>query len=703
MTSKISYFNIMRQSARQRIWYGACMALVLFIALPVAAMLHFSGDAAELAKRGVSDAGYILDNMKTDFRAFVGGGYPLTSIAVGAGALLAAWSGLSYLHSSRNLDLMHSLPVKREKIFMAQTGASLLLFAVPYAANLLLVSILGALLGIYEPDMAGISLAAFFVHLIFFLAVYFFGSAAMLLTGKLLAGILGSLVLLGYLPGAALLLWQLPSIFYSTYSRASRSAEMAVSAAVYSSPVCSLGDFCVRAGKMGKPGAYWRFFSDKGWELLAFGAAAGLVMGALSWYLARIRPSKGAGHSLVFRRTEGAFKLALLPVLGIAGGQFFLSLGELNGGARDAWFWFGIVFSLIICSALIEIIYHFDRKRLLDHKLCTGIAILLTVGTGAWFQMDLGGFDNFLPAASRVKAMAVSYYNWYGSVMTEDGEMDVQTYLEKYGMMEAFDPIYRLAQEGVDAVRGGAPEDTQMTGITVIYQMENGQIKQREYEIPTAALRETEALLYEQEAYRNVMFPILTRDPDAVRVMNVHDPAVSVDLMQMSSEESAELVRTYQEELSTMSYEQLLEPASAILRFCDPDGSWIGNGLPVSRYFERTLAVLKERGCVPDASLNNIKISSITVNCRPADKDGTESEAESSDSAVYTLPDDIEAVRKNLVWDENNWLLGLSDTFEQDILVDVEGINAQGESVYISCRYPRGKIPEPVKEFCGLD
>lgn len=219
--------------------------------------------------------------------------------------------------------MLHSLPVKKETIFFAETWASLLLFAVPYAVNLLLANIVGAVRGIYEPDMAGVSLTAFAVHLVFFLAIYFFGAAAMILTGKLLAGILGSLTLLGFLPVLALLLLQLPRLFFSTYCQTPPVASAAADIAKYLSPAYSLGACCVRTGSVGDGGSYWDWtLAVLCREPILLAAIAGIAMGVLSWRLVKIRPSEGAGRALVFGRTEGAFKLALLPVLGLFGGLF---------------------------------------------------------------------------------------------------------------------------------------------------------------------------------------------------------------------------------------------------------------------------------------------------------------------------------------------------------------------------------------------
>ena len=707
MTSKISYSKMVKYSMGQRAWYGALLALAFFLCFPLTAMLEFYRNADTMAAMQVTDVQNILQEMRNGLRAFLAGGNPLTALTVAGGALLAAWTGLSYLHSSRKLDMVHSLPVKKEKIFLAETTASVLLFVIPYAVNLVLANLVGIFQGIYSPDLPLVSLAAMAVHLIVFLAVYFFAAVAMLLTGKLLTGILGSVVLLVYLPGLVQLLLALPGIFYETYSGTSGGTTAVAAVFRYLSPAYGLAALCRRIGISGLDANFWGYaMKNQWWEPLLCTVAAGAAMGMLALWLAKIRPSEGAGRSLVFPRTEGIIKLALLPVLGLAGGLFFRTLGDASGaGARDGWFWFGVVFTVAVCSIVIEMIYHFDRKHLLDHKLCTGIAVLVTAAVGVWFQMDLGGYDTFLPQESRIASMAVCYSSWYG-LMDENGEAEnMSDWLDENGQLEDFSPIYQLARQGVDIAKNGASEG-EYDFATVIYRLKNGQEKRRYYRLPVSGMRDAEEALYQEEAYRTAIWPALNMDAADIGIEMVRDPGTTVNLRQMSQEERMQLVRTYQKELASMTYEQMQEPPVALISLCSlPGWAPIGSDMPINSNFTETLALLKDRGFVPDPEMKDIRITRITVEYYP---DYSETDAWQTDStATETVllaetPEDIEAVRQNLVWDQNYWLMASRDKFEENIFVYVEGVNEQGESVSASFRYPVGKLPEMVKEFFGI-
>lgn len=704
MTSKISYSKMVKHSMGQRIWYGALLGLAFFLCFPLMVMLEFSGDMYWVHP---ADKLEVLQGMKESLRAFLAGGNPFAALSVGGGALLAAWTGLSYLHSSRKLDMVHSLPVKKEKLFLAESTASVLLFLIPYAGNLVLANLVGLFGGIYAPDLPLVSLAALVMHLIFFLAVYSFGALAMLLTGKLLTGIIGSGVFLLYLPGLTALLMELPGVFYETYCGHSQEALTAAGICQYLSPAYSLAALSVRIGRGGLAADFWSYaLQAQWWEPLLCSALMGAAIGALNLWLVKIRPSEGAGRSLVFGRTEGIIKLALLPVLGLAGGLFFRALGDAGStGFRDGWFWFGVIFTVAVCSIFIEVIYHFDRKRLLDHKFCTGIAILGTVTLGAWFQMDLGGYDTYLPQESQIRSMAISYSSWFGLMEDDDGEtVDTTDWLEQNGQLEEFSSVYQLAWQGVDMVRYGAGEDTsgEYDYATVIYQLKNGRKEKRHYLLPVSGMQELEQELYQIEAYRMALWPVLNMDAENIGISTVQDPGNTVDLHQMGQDDRKELAEIYQKELAAMSYQQMQEPPVATITLCKmPEWDPVGGDMPINRYFTETLKFLKARGFDPDPAMETTKITRITVECY-REPETWDDRAATERVFVAETPEDIESVREDLVWDADYWLMRSRNKYEKDIYAYVEGINAQGESVSMGFRYPQGKLPEAVKEFYGL-
>ena len=92
--------------------------------------------------------------------------------------------------------------------------------------------------------------------------------------------------------------------------------------------------------------------------------------------------------------------LTMLSALGL--GLFFYMMRSSMG-----WAVFGILFGGGICHCVVEIIYHFDFKKLFSHKLqlvCCLVASLLIMVV---FRYDLLGYDRYLPKAGQVREAAV--------------------------------------------------------------------------------------------------------------------------------------------------------------------------------------------------------------------------------------------------------------------------------------------------------
>ena len=149
MTSRVSYFKMTVNEMKRRSWYGAAAFLGFFCAFPLMTMLRFQsvGDIARNVQ-DVAERENAIIAMKQDFLSYVGGGDVVLMFLIPFIALLGAWSGLSWLHSKKKMDLMGSLPVRREKLFITESLATLLLAMIPYVCNLILALLVAGAKGI---------------------------------------------------------------------------------------------------------------------------------------------------------------------------------------------------------------------------------------------------------------------------------------------------------------------------------------------------------------------------------------------------------------------------------------------------------------------------------------------------------------------------------------------------------------------------
>ena len=114
MMSGISFIRLIWENIRHRGWFAALSAIVLFLLMPVYAMLYLDGQG--IFQNEVNITEYIQEA----FSGLINGN---TFIPLGAAifalAMLAAMSGFAFIHSREQLDFYHSLPLRRGTWFAA--------------------------------------------------------------------------------------------------------------------------------------------------------------------------------------------------------------------------------------------------------------------------------------------------------------------------------------------------------------------------------------------------------------------------------------------------------------------------------------------------------------------------------------------------------------------------------------------------------
>ena len=210
MKSRILSFSVLIETMRKQIWVPALIILGFFLCLPVAGMISMGWLQAD----GREHADMI--RVYTEFLA--GSNLPFYAMMTVGSAVLAGVSGFSWLHSRVKTDFYHSLPIRREKLFVSQVILDMAYFAVPYLVNLFLAYVVGLMYGVLQGYAVRVSLESFVFQLLFYLLIYFVVVLAMLLSGKVLAGVMGAAVLMFYGPLLDMVLRGTASTFFSTYA-----------------------------------------------------------------------------------------------------------------------------------------------------------------------------------------------------------------------------------------------------------------------------------------------------------------------------------------------------------------------------------------------------------------------------------------------------------------------------------------------------
>lgn len=554
MTSRVSYFKMVTSGMKRRIWYGATAFFVFFCAFPLMAMMRFQS-VKEITEciQDVSEREYQLNMLKEEFQLFLGGGDLFLMFLIAGIALLGAWSGLSWLHSRRKMDMMGSLPVRREKIFLTESMVTFLLAGSAYVINMILALAVGASKGIVTGEAAAASLAGLGIYLIYFVMFYFCGTLAMLLTGKILTGILGTGVFMVIAPVIYGVLQAYLHLFFKTYVSGEGTGMNQV--ITWLSPAGNYLNFTAVMGR------YWDGMTEAiafPWITLVAAVVMGIVFAGFSFWLMKVRKAESAEKSMAFVKTEGVIKGIILYPLILGGGLFFVALSSINGQGNDNWIWFGLLFTAIVGGILIEIIYYFDRKQIFGHKIWTGISFGAAALTAVFFVFDIIGYDKWLPKEEEIAHAAMydnSGYSWWDY---SDGSHTAAGYIQNN--LEQFQGkgVLELAREGVENLDRDSWEEN-YTSVEVYFQLKNGKVVKRGYTVSDQLYRKTEREMFEEKAYREVEIPIMYADDSKIQIQGIRHWNQNISLDELSNKEKRELIRKYQEDLRTLSFDKIYE------------------------------------------------------------------------------------------------------------------------------------------------
>ena len=187
MTYGKLFFRLLREDFRRRAWSFFLGLFVFFLALPAAYQLLYGSMTFE-AVPAVKAA-----------RELFSLGNSLIALITGAASVICAPGGFAYLFRRSTTDYYHSLPVRREFLFLVKYCCGILIYALPFGICLLLTLPLIAAKGGLTPEVLTDAYMLFVVHMTAYLVLYSVALTAVFLTGTLVVSILmaGTLFLYG--------------------------------------------------------------------------------------------------------------------------------------------------------------------------------------------------------------------------------------------------------------------------------------------------------------------------------------------------------------------------------------------------------------------------------------------------------------------------------------------------------------------------
>lgn len=587
MTKRVSDLKLLAEDIRRRSWLIFMILAGALLLLPFALQMELSALEYGNPVQAAEDLKWLRQTQMDIAERILGGGNFLVLLGCMFAAVAAAVTGFSYLQSRKQVDFYHSLPVRRERLLFSRFLGGCLMTVIPYGAALALAlfGVAGAH-GLFCGELAKTALQGLGVFLLLFLVFYILSVLAMLLTGRILTGILltGFFYLYGIL--CVGMVQRMMSYYFETYYDPAggnfRSQDFVSPVSLAVKIVSRL-----KAGETVHPGI---------WIFLGITAVLLLILCVAAY---RKRALEAAGNAFVWRWMEPVIKTAAV----IPGSLWIANLLQMLGYlGNPSMMILTVALAALILTGVIEFIYSQDLKNIWRHKISgiaglSGAVLLLLAFQGDWF-----GYDRWLPAKSQVEAMSLYYGE--GEGVFYDGSWYIprrtQQALEQ-GLTENFDPLYEMAGEAVQ--KQGEDSGGTLASVVLRYRLKSGRDAWRQYMVPAGTADEALDQLSRDPAFREQAYPLSDRGPENVADVSFRDWKDLHDNYQavyMERQELQELLEIFRREEASYSYQELKEksPLGSLMLNSPWEGGYEGSSIEYYIYpeFQETLRFLEQKG-----------------------------------------------------------------------------------------------------------
>lgn len=737
MTSKSLCFKLMKEDWKRRAWTIAltCLGLIFTILIPVAIK------CSEFMEEEATWTYSVRRMMANNVVELLGANRMAVTVLLAAGVLWAI-SGFHYLHNSKKVDFYHSIPVKRVTLFLSVYVNGILIPGGIYLVMQLLSTALAVHANVGMNYIEMIPVKYYVINMVYYSMLYTTAVLAMMMTGNVVVALLGDLVFWGYGPMVTALVRLYYEWFHTYYE--TRESLMELSRFVkYSSPFSNY-IFALQMMESGE----MRIRDILGAVLVT------VALAVLAYSLYKIRPSEAARKAMAFPGTEMPIRVLLVIPVSLAFGMLFHAIR-----ATVFWLIFGTVMGVLLIHCIMEIIYHFDFRKLFGHRIQLGICMAVAVLLSLAGYYDWYGYDSWLPNPSKVSeaAVVIGYQdNWvtYGfpkkeMVVNPENGQEEDSYYWAYKSTDEYvfehmklKDIYSVVEaakkgvlsdsmrrkEGHGAFRYDFSQDEEWERWVIRFKMNNGKVVYRNYSIlmddEMKAIRST---IHDNVEYKQGTYPILTQTASDTAMVNFQQynkrQAVDLDYEQMTR-----LLNVYQREFEALTLDtRRKELPIGTIQFMTREHFEANEYEKTRKYYDRmdnrcyypvypsftrTLELLKEAG-VTWVELDEDAVSEVAIYYNNYDNLDYESSSWTSKEKaegitgkeiVYDKPEDLKELVPALFFRD---YYDMNGYYEADIVsyVDVTAVLAErdGSDVKKAVKGRGGAVETEAREVFYLD
>ena len=637
MTSRNSFFNLLKEDFRRRLWTVILSSLVFFATFVVAFTMVLQNLVSNYSRASLNYTNEIMvERVSSRLCQDFYGVYPWFMLVAVVGAVICGMSGFAYLHSRKQMDFYHSLPVKREVIFSVRLINGVLIYAVPYLVGLLYTYLLCVLYGVMTWDIFFCGLFMFVLHFMGYLVMYLGVILAMMLTGKLVIAFFGICIINLYAPLVYALGWVLKDTFLVTGYEGSMDFETALAVTRWFSPTSFYVSMVTEISESESTKGFWLLFVF----FLLFAA----VLTVLNLWLYKKRASEKADTAMAFKVTEPVFRVLISIPVGVVVGLLFYAIQyDYNWGVSVFWLIFGGLLGGFLCHGIMEALYNGDIKKCLSHKVQMAVTMVLAAAIPLIFLYDIFGYDSYLPKKQDIKNMAVisNEMRFGGTYYTKDGWISPVNYALENMEIEDFDAMYELAgilsedagknrterffgysgnyTVSAESYYAGGVEKVEYTDFIIRYTLKNGSEVIRRYEYNFYAVMDLLEQIYNDNEYKSAAHPVFSLLESGCPITHMECYAPTSGVTVKLEKNCTAIIEAYKEDILAMSFDDLKNSApigELTVHFTVNEGYTPyedSSNFLVYPEMTRTLALLREQGVYLQGVQDANNIGSISV------------------------------------------------------------------------------------------
>jgi len=479
MPSKTSWFNkeAFIQDFRSVGWIGLLSLIALFFILPVRLLFEFT-------TKPINTQDYFISNLNDVL--FIN--FPLQIMLFYVIPVLLSIFLFRYLHVKQQADMIHSFPIKRERLFFHRILSGLFLLYTPILINAFIVLLIIQTLGIQDYLSYGQVFEWLGIVMLFEGLMFFAGVLIAMLTGiSAVQGILTYIFLFFPLGFSILLIYNLKQIFHGFPANYYLKEEV-----MYLSPIS-------RLPMLIEEPIYFI-------EVIIY-ILLSIAFCFLSLWLYKKRNIEAASQAIAFPQLKPIFKYGVTFCFMLLGGLYFV---EFEEAASSFWIYFGYISFSLIGYLIAEMILQkswrvfSSLKGYVIYGLVTGLLLVV-------FHFDLTGYEKKQPPLSEIES--IYYGPYYNPEFVDDPkEYDLNVYHDSRNI----EAIYNIHQY-LSSNKQPFDNNYGYERVTIIYNLKNGDQIIREYSIyDKKSMEEWYNQIYSSEEYKLKYFEILNIEPENV-------------------------------------------------------------------------------------------------------------------------------------------------------------------------------------------